>query len=47
VANSPNKAVDRAQIVITMLPTADVLNSVIFEAKVVEGFSKGAVWVQM
>jgi 3-hydroxyisobutyrate dehydrogenase len=30
-----------------MLPTADVVNGVIFEAKVADAFSHGAVWAQM
>ena len=47
VAGSPGEAVKDAPIVITMLPTADVVNAVIFDGKVVEAFSQRAVWVQM
>jgi 3-hydroxyisobutyrate dehydrogenase len=47
VAHSPDEAVQDAPIVITMLPTADVVNAVIFEGNVAEAFSHGAVWAQM
>jgi 3-hydroxyisobutyrate dehydrogenase len=47
VADSPAQAVQDASIVITMLPTADIVNAVIFEGKVAEAFSPGAVWAQM
>jgi 3-hydroxyisobutyrate dehydrogenase len=47
VAHSPDEAVKDARIVITMLPTADVVNAVIFDANVAEAFSEGAVWAQM
>ena len=47
VAGSPDMAVQEAAIVITMLPTADVVNEVIFDGKVAEAFSQGAVWAQM
>lgn len=47
VARSPDMAVQEAAIVITMLPTADVVNEVIFDGKVAEAFSPGAVWAQM
>ncbi len=47
VARSPDIAVQDAPIVITMLPTADVVNEVIFDGKVVEAFSHGVVWAQM
>jgi len=47
VAHSPDEAVKGAPIVITMLPTADVLNAVIFDGSVAEAFSRGAVWAQM
>jgi 3-hydroxyisobutyrate dehydrogenase len=47
VASSPDIAVQDAPIVITMLPTADVVNEVIFDGKVVEAFSHGVVWAQM
>lgn len=32
---------------ITMLPTADVVTSVIFDGGVAEAFARGAVWAQM
>jgi 3-hydroxyisobutyrate dehydrogenase len=47
VAASPREAVRDARVVITMLPTADVVNSVIFGAGVAEAFAEGAVWAQM
>jgi 3-hydroxyisobutyrate dehydrogenase len=47
VAPSPDAAVHDAAVVITMLPTADVVNAVIFDGKVVEAFPEGAVWAQM
>lgn len=47
LARSPASAVQEAAIVITMLPTADVANEVIFDGKVAEAFSLGAVWAQM
>ena len=47
VAHSPDEAVQGAPIVITMLPTADVVNAVIFDGSVAEAFSRGAVWAQM
>jgi 3-hydroxyisobutyrate dehydrogenase len=47
VARSADEAVQVAPIVITMLPTADVVNAVIFDGKVAQAFSQGAVWAQM
>jgi 3-hydroxyisobutyrate dehydrogenase len=47
VADSPATAVRDASVVITMLPTADVVNEVIVKEKAVEAFSQGAVWAQM
>jgi 3-hydroxyisobutyrate dehydrogenase len=47
VAGSPDAAVHEAGIVLTMLPTADVVNEVIFGGKVFEAFAAGAVWAQM
>ena len=44
---SPAEAVRDAQVVITMLPTADVVNSVIFASDVVEALAEGAAWAQM
>ena len=46
-AASPGEAVQDARVVITMLPTADVVNSVIFDGGVVDAFARGAVWAQM
>jgi 3-hydroxyisobutyrate dehydrogenase len=47
VASSPAEAVRDAQVVITMLPTADVVTSVIFDSGVAEALPAGAVWAQM
>jgi len=47
VTASPTEAVQDAHVVITMLPTADVVNSVIFAGGVAEAFAEGAVWAQM
>jgi 3-hydroxyisobutyrate dehydrogenase len=47
VASSPAEAVRDAQVVVTMLPTFDVVNSVVFDGAVPQAFSKGAVWAQM
>ena len=47
VAASPAEAVRDAQVVITMLPTADVVTSVIFESGVAGALPGGAVWAQM
>ena len=46
VAASPAEAVRGAQVVITMLPTADATESVMF-AGVAEALADGAVWAQM
>ena len=46
-AASPDEAVADARVVITMLPTADVVNSVIFDGGVATAFAEGAVWAQM
>jgi 3-hydroxyisobutyrate dehydrogenase len=46
-AASPDEAVADARVVITMLPTADVVNSVIFDGGVAAAFAEGAVWAQM
>ena len=40
-------AVRDVPVVITMLPTADVVNSVIFDGDVVSAFARGCVWAQM
>jgi len=47
VAPSPLEAVRDAKVVVTMLPTADVVNSVVFDGTVAQALSKGAVWAQM
>jgi len=47
VAASPEEAIRDARLVITMLPTAEVVESVIFGDGVAEAFSHGAVWAQM
>ena len=47
VAASPEDAVNGASVVITMLPTADVVNSVIFDGGVATAFAEDAVWAQM
>jgi 3-hydroxyisobutyrate dehydrogenase len=47
VAASPAEAVRDAPVVITMLPTAEVVNSVIFAGGVAQAFAQGAVWAQM
>ena len=46
VAPSPQDAVREARVVITMLPTADVVNLVVFAAAAA-AFADGAVWAQM
>ena len=47
VAASPAEAVHDAQVVITMLPTADVVTSVIFDSGVAGALPAGAAWAQM
>ena len=47
VAASAAEAVQEAQVVITMLPTAEVVHSVMFDGGVAEAFADGAVWAQM
>jgi 3-hydroxyisobutyrate dehydrogenase len=46
-AGSPAEAVRDAGVVITMLPTAEVVESVVFGEGVAEAFARGAVWAQM
>jgi 3-hydroxyisobutyrate dehydrogenase len=46
-AASPGDAVRDAQVVITMLPTAEAVNSVMFDDGVADEFTSGAVWAQM
>jgi 3-hydroxyisobutyrate dehydrogenase len=47
VAVSPRDAVADAGVVITMLPTAEVVEQVIFTGGVTEALAEGAVWAQM
>ncbi len=47
VAVSPQEAVRDAGVVITMLPTADAAESVMFAGEVTEALARGAVWAQM
>jgi 3-hydroxyisobutyrate dehydrogenase len=47
VAASARDAVADARVVITMLPTAEVVEQVIFAGGVAEAFAGGAVWAQM
>jgi 3-hydroxyisobutyrate dehydrogenase len=47
VGASARDAVQGADVVITMLPTADVVESVIFDGDVVGAFAEGCVWAQM
>ena len=47
VAASPAEAIRDARLVITMLPTAAVVESVIFDSGAAEAFGQGAVWAQM
>ena len=46
-AGSPAEAVRDADVMITMLPTAAVVESVMFGDRVAEAFTPGAVWAQM
>jgi 3-hydroxyisobutyrate dehydrogenase len=47
VAASPAEAVRNAHVVLTMLPTADVVSSVVFDGGVAEALARNAVWAQM
>jgi len=47
VATSAAEAVRDARVVITMLPTPEVVTSVIFDGGVAGAFAAGAVWAQM
>ena len=46
-ATTPQEAIRDARLVITMLPTAAIVESVIFGEGVAEAFAQGAVWAQM
>jgi 3-hydroxyisobutyrate dehydrogenase len=47
VASSPSEAVRDAEVVVTMLPTAEIVNAVVFDGTVAQAFSQGAAWAQM
>ncbi len=47
VAAAPADAVRDAQVVITIVPTGDITESVVFGGGVAEAFAPGAVWAQM
>ncbi|HEY6495009.1 MAG TPA: NAD(P)-dependent oxidoreductase [Trebonia sp.] len=47
VAPSAVAAVGDADVVVTMLPTPDAVNSVVFDGGVADAFRRGAVWAQM
>jgi 3-hydroxyisobutyrate dehydrogenase len=47
VASSAEEAVQDAKVVITMLPTADAVDSVVFDGTVAKAFSEGGVLAQM
>jgi 3-hydroxyisobutyrate dehydrogenase len=47
LASTPAAAVRAAGLVITMLPTADVVSSVMLDGAVVAAFEHGAAWAQM
>lgn len=47
VAASPAEAAGDARVVITMLPTAGAVKSVVFDGGVAAAFVPGAVWAQM
>jgi 3-hydroxyisobutyrate dehydrogenase len=47
VAPSAREAVQDADVVITMLPTADAAESVVFDEGVADAFADGSVWAQM
>ena len=46
-ATSPTVAVSDARVVITMLPTAEIVDEVIFDGGVAAAFAEGAAWAQM
>ena len=46
-AASPQEAVRDADVVVTMLPTAEVVTSVMLDGDVVGAFARGATWAQM
>ncbi len=46
-AGSPGAAVRDADVVITMLATADAVNSVIFGQGAIDGFAANSIWAQM
>jgi 3-hydroxyisobutyrate dehydrogenase len=46
-ALSPTEAVRGAEIVMTMLPTADVVTSVVLDSQLLDAFERNAIWAQM
>ena len=44
---TPDRAVDRAHVVLTMLPTADALKEVMLEQRTLDFLRPGVVWAQM
>lgn len=44
---TPDQAVDRADVVVTMLPTADAVKEVMVEQRTLDFIRPGAVWAQM
>jgi 3-hydroxyisobutyrate dehydrogenase len=46
-AASPEEAVRNARVVITMLPTAEAVRSVMFDRQVAASLAKGTIWAQM
>jgi 3-hydroxyisobutyrate dehydrogenase len=46
-ATSPTAAVSDARVVITMLPTAEIVDEVIFDGGVAAAFAEGTAWAQM
>jgi 3-hydroxyisobutyrate dehydrogenase len=47
VAASPADALPGADVVITMLPTAEIVRSVLFDGGAAQAFAVNAVWAQM
>jgi 3-hydroxyisobutyrate dehydrogenase len=47
VAGSPQDAIRGAHVVITMLPTGEVVESVVFADRVPDAFAPGSAWAQM
>ncbi|MCU1451734.1 MAG: hypothetical protein JWP02_3904, partial [Acidimicrobiales bacterium] len=47
IASSPSEAVADADVVITMLPNADAVASVLEQQSTIDAFAADAIWVQM